>query len=132
MSTFIMLHAPQLPKGKSSLLDLSGAWCVDMFFKTASGLHDLVVAPAARDHILKSQHIGSLNREAGLLVISGPSLCDREPVHFSSNVHLLIHERDFVDTVTSLILEWSEVLEFSKNFESESGSALELKKNDLL
>lgn len=93
MITFIMLHAPQLPTGKSSLLDPSDAWRVDIFFKTASGLHDLVAAPAARDRTLKSQHIGSLSREVGLLVTSGPPLFDCELVHFSSNVHPLIHRR---------------------------------------
>jgi len=66
MTIFLILHAPQRPKEKSSLSYLSGVWGVDIFFKTGSAIPVLVAARVAKGRMFKSQHTGSVS---ALLVI---------------------------------------------------------------
>ena len=60
MSIFLILHAPQLPKEKNSLYDLSSVWCVDMFFKIGSASLALVAARVAKDRTFKNQYSESI------------------------------------------------------------------------
>ncbi len=69
MSIFLILHAPQRPKEKSSLSFLFGVCCVDMFFKTGSVSPALVAALVAKGHTFKSQRTKSVSGYVALLVL---------------------------------------------------------------